>query len=151
ADHEGVPSAGGESYELLRVVDRERERFLDEHVLACEQRPPSVLVVELGWRGDHDGVDVVAREGCLRIGRRGNRRRLARRTIGITDEDQLDSLDARERLAELDPPAAVSQLSDAHRERGMLLRRRPIVNRARLPSNPSLARGRIITEARAWL
>ncbi len=65
ADHQNAPLRLGQLGETFGVGDGERERLLDEDVLAPRQRPLRQLGVLGGWGGNSHPVDIGVVEDLL--------------------------------------------------------------------------------------
>ena len=66
ADHENPAVGLGEGHLALGILDRQRDGFLDKHVLAILHRPGRRLCMELRRQRHDDGVDIVASEQVVR-------------------------------------------------------------------------------------
>ena len=63
-----TPFARRDRDEVVALSGRERERLLDEHVLAGLHREAGVLVMHCRRRCEHDRIDVVAGHEVTDIG-----------------------------------------------------------------------------------
>src|SRR5581483_7808938 len=89
--------AAREISRALRVAEVVRDRLLAEDVLAGFERRPGELEVRVARRADVDGVDAVAREELVRVGRDGRNVELASGLarpidVGVRDRDDAAAL-----------------------------------------------------------
>ena len=67
AHHQHEPAFFREPDEPRRLCDGRRERFLDDHMLARQERRPGHLGVECGWQAGQHGVARHARQRLVEV------------------------------------------------------------------------------------